>query len=76
MQMAGDASETFPEIREAVRRLCAQFTGEFALPDGKKSLTFRITLSDPNRTLSEDDILKVRLQIIAGIQGSGYEMRV
>jgi phenylalanyl-tRNA synthetase beta chain len=53
-----------------------EYVREYALPDAKKSVTFRITLSDPDRTLSEEDILAVRLQIIAGIQGLGYEMRV
>lgn len=53
-----------------------EYVREYGLPEGKKSVTFRITLSDPSRTLSEEDILAVRLRIIAGIQGEGYEMRV
>ncbi|MEP6714945.1 MAG: phenylalanine--tRNA ligase subunit beta [Terriglobia bacterium] len=70
-ELAGTLQLEFERFAESV-----EYVREYALGDGRKSLTFRITLRDPNRTLSEEDILKVRLQIIAHIQGLGYEMRV
>ncbi len=43
------------------------------VPQGKKSVTFRITLADPSRTLLEDEITATRNRIIEGL---GYDTRV
>ena len=49
---------------------------EFPLPDGKKSVSFRITVGSPERTLSNDEIMAIRAGIIAILQTQGYELKV
>jgi phenylalanyl-tRNA synthetase beta chain len=51
-----------------------QYTGA-PLPEGRKSVTFRVTLSSPARTLSADDISAARLLIVGQLQNEGYEFR-
>ena len=50
--------------------------GRERLPDGYKSVTFRVVAGAPDRTLSSDEITALRDQIIAGMQSLGYELRV
>ncbi len=46
------------------------------LPEGKKSVSYRLTVADPGRTLSSDEVAAVRARIIEGMRGLGYELRV
>jgi phenylalanyl-tRNA synthetase beta chain len=46
------------------------------VPEGKKSVTFRITLADPARTLNDDEITAARARILTGLNGLGYDTRV
>ena len=41
-----------------------------------KSVTFRFTLSSPERTLSSDEVTQVRTTIIDGMRGLGYDLTV
>ncbi len=43
---------------------------------GRKSVTFRVTVSSAERTLSSDEVTAVRDAIIAGIRDLGYELTV
>jgi phenylalanyl-tRNA synthetase beta chain len=52
-----------------------QYTGA-PLKDGQKSVSFRITLSSPDRTLSSEEVSSVRDEIIAAMKLQGYELRV
>ena len=52
-----------------------QYTGA-PLKDGQKSVSFRITLSSPDRTLSSEEVSSVRDEIIASMKLQGYELRV
>jgi phenylalanyl-tRNA synthetase beta chain len=56
-----------------------QFLREYEgppLPDGSKSVSFRVTLGSPERTLSSEEVGQIRAAIIDGMHGLGYELRV
>ena len=52
-----------------------QYSGP-PLADGFKSVSFRITVGSPDKTLSSDDVAALRNNIIDGMRALGYELRV
>jgi phenylalanyl-tRNA synthetase beta chain len=54
------------------------FLREFALPggNGERSLSYRLTIGAPDRTLSAEEVGAVRSRIIDGMRSAGYELRV
>ncbi|MCC6390593.1 MAG: phenylalanine--tRNA ligase subunit beta, partial [Bryobacterales bacterium] len=46
------------------------------LPDDAKSVSFRLTVAAPDRTLSSEEVGAIRDAIIEGMRGLGYEMRI
>jgi phenylalanyl-tRNA synthetase beta chain len=65
-RFAGDLAEKVEYIRE--------YQGE-PLPEGKKSVSFRVVAGSADRTLSSSEITELRDRIIAGLQGLGYDLR-
>ncbi|HEY1495815.1 MAG TPA: phenylalanine--tRNA ligase subunit beta [Candidatus Solibacter sp.] len=56
-----------------------QFVRQYAGPplaEGVKSVSFRLTVGSPERTLSSEEITAVRNAIIEGMRAKGYELRV
>jgi phenylalanyl-tRNA synthetase beta chain len=56
-----------------------QFVRQYSGPpleEGRKSVSFRLTVSSAERTLSSEEIAEIRARIIAGIEGLGYELRL
>jgi phenylalanyl-tRNA synthetase beta chain len=56
-----------------------QFVRQYAGPplaEGMKSVSFRLTVGSPERTLSADEIAAIRATIIEGMRALGYELRV
>ena len=56
-----------------------QFQRRYAgppLPEGMQSVSFRLTVGSPERTLSSDEISQIRACIIDGMRGLGYDLRV
>jgi phenylalanyl-tRNA synthetase beta chain len=56
-----------------------EFVRQYAgppLPEGKKSVSYRLTVAAPDRTLSSDDVAAIRNRIIDGMRGIGYDLRV
>ena len=56
-----------------------QFLREYSGPpleEGQKSVSFRITLSSPERTLSSEEASGVRARIMDAMKQQGYELRV
>jgi phenylalanyl-tRNA synthetase beta chain len=45
-------------------------------PEDRQSLTYRVTLTAPDRTLSSDEASAVRSAIIDALRAEGYELRV
>jgi phenylalanyl-tRNA synthetase beta chain len=52
-----------------------QYSGP-PLEEGQKSVSFRLTVGSPDRTLSSEEIGEIRARIIEGMRGLGYELRV
>jgi phenylalanyl-tRNA synthetase beta chain len=56
-----------------------QFVRQYAGPplaEGTKSVSFRLTVGSPERTLSADEIAAIRATIILRMRDLGYELRV
>lgn len=62
------------ERLEAIEFL-RQYEGD-RLPEGMKSVSYRLTVAAPDHTLSNEEVTAVRDRIIAGMQGLGYDLRV
>jgi phenylalanyl-tRNA synthetase beta chain len=52
-----------------------QYSGP-PLADGVKSVSFRLTVAAPDRTLSSAEVAAVRQRIIDGMRVAGYELRL
>jgi phenylalanyl-tRNA synthetase beta chain len=52
------------------------FLRDFELPNGTRSLSYRLTLGAMDRTLSSDEAGAVRSQIIDGMRADGFELKV
>lgn len=56
-----------------------EFVRQYAgapLPEDRQSVTFRLTVGSPERTLSSDEVGVIRERIIRGMRERGYELRV
>ena len=56
-----------------------EFVREYAgppLPEGSKSVSFRVTVGSAERTLSSEEAGRIRAAMIDGMHGLGYELRV
>jgi phenylalanyl-tRNA synthetase beta chain len=85
LSVIAGARELVGELESEIRRLAGdlavsveyirQYQGE-KVPEGKKSVSFRVVAGAADRTLSSEEITALRDQIITGLQGTGYELRV
>ena len=66
-EFAGELLESIEYVR--------QYSGP-PLPENTKSVSFRLTVGSPERTLSSDEAGAIRSRIIEGMRGLGYELRV
>ena len=69
-QLADAAGDSLVDI-EFVR----QYTGA-PLPDDRKSVSFRLTVGAPDRTLSSEEVAVTRDRVIDALRKSGYELRL
>jgi hypothetical protein len=56
-----------------------QFVRQYSGPpleEGRKSVSFRLTVGSAERTLSSEEAGEIRGRIIDGMRGLGYELRV
>jgi phenylalanyl-tRNA synthetase beta chain len=51
------------------------FTTDFTLPNGDRSLTFRIVVAAKDRTLTQDEINKEREAFVQALASAGYSLR-
>lgn len=63
-----------PVLLEKIEFL-RQYSGA-PLPDGVKSVSFRLRVGSPDKTLSSEEAARIRDGIIEGMRGLGYELRV
>jgi phenylalanyl-tRNA synthetase beta chain len=68
--IAGAAGELLDSVQ-----FQRQYTGP-TLAEGAKSVSFRVTVSAPDRTLSNDEITAVRNGIIERMRAAGFDLRV
>jgi phenylalanyl-tRNA synthetase beta chain len=66
-RLTGDLLESI----EYVRQYCGP-----PLPENTKSVSFRLTVGSPERTLASEEVGAIRAQIIDGMRALGYELRV
>ena len=70
------------DVQSALEKLAGEtllsiiFLREFTLPAGARSLSYRLTLGAPDRTLSAEEVGLVRSRIIDGMRSAGYELRL
>jgi phenylalanyl-tRNA synthetase beta chain len=55
--------------------LSVEFLREFALPDGRRSLSYRVTAGAADRTLSSDEVGAIRTAVIEALTVLGCESR-
>ena len=46
------------------------------LPEDRKSVSYRLTVGAPDRTLSSDEVAAIRTRVIEALHHSGYELRL
>jgi phenylalanyl-tRNA synthetase beta chain len=51
-----------------------QYTGA-PLPDDRKSVSYRLTVGAPDRTLSSDEVTAIRNRIIEALRQANYDLR-
>jgi len=56
--------------------LSIAFLREFPLPTGERSLSYRLTVGSPDRTLSSDEAGAIRTRVIDGMREAGYDLKV
>ena len=85
LSVIADARKPAGDIQKRMAQLAGEFlvSVEFLmkyagppLPEGYKSVSFRLTVGAPDRTLSSDDVAQIRARVIEGLRSSGYELRV
>ena len=52
------------------------FLRDFALPDGQRSLSYRLTVGASDRTLSSEEVSAIRARIIDGMHEAGFDLKV
>jgi len=53
-----------------------EFLRDFGSPDGSRSLSYRVTITPTDRTLSSDEVHALRTRIIEGMRQAGYDLKV
>jgi phenylalanyl-tRNA synthetase beta chain len=61
-------AEVEAQMPKSPEILSVGFLREFALPDDKRSLTYRITLGAPDRTLTSEEVTAIREKILTTVQ--------
>jgi phenylalanyl-tRNA synthetase beta chain len=46
------------------------------LPDDRKSVSYRLTVAAPDRTLSSEEVAAIRNRVMEAMRAAGYELRV
>ncbi len=67
VRLAGDWLESIEFLR--------RYSGP-PIPEGRQSVSFRLTVGAPDHTLSLEEVGAVRAQIIEGMRQLGYELRI
>jgi len=52
------------------------FLRDFSLPDGSRSLSYRLTVGAADRTLSSEEVAAIRAKMIEGMRSTGFYLKV
>lgn len=52
-----------------------QFLLIFPLPANQKSVSFRLTVGADDRTLTAEEVMRIRERVVTGIKAAGFELR-
>lgn len=52
-----------------------EFIEDYRMPDGRRSLLFRVTLSREDRTMTGEEVTAERTRLIEGLRALGHELR-
>jgi phenylalanyl-tRNA synthetase beta chain len=77
-ELAGDIERQLSALAgENLERIefIRQYSGP-PLPENKQSISFRLTVYAPDRTLTAEEVSAIRSRIIDGMKASGYELRI
>lgn len=77
-ELAGDLQRRLSDLAGG-ELLEIEFVRQYVgspLPEGRKSVSFRLTVGAPDRTLLSDEVGVIRARIIDGMRQAGYELRV
>jgi len=75
---AGDVQKRLAELAGpslASIAFLRQYTGK-PLPEGKRSLSYRLTVFAPDHTLTAAEVNSIRQRVIDGMRAAGYELRL
>lgn len=73
--------ELVADLESKLRRLAGddlvslQFLLIFPLSQQKKSVSFRLTVGAESRTLTAEEVTRVRERVVQGVKSAGYELR-
>lgn len=79
--LRGPAGEIERQLRDAAGSDLVElefvrvYTGT-PLPSDRKSVSYRLTVAAPDRTLSSDEVAAIRNRVIEAMRAAGYELRV
>ncbi|MCU1340199.1 MAG: phenylalanyl-tRNA synthetase beta subunit, partial [Bryobacterales bacterium] len=82
LSVVAGARTLIADVQSALEKLAGDallsivFLREFTLPDGGRSLSYRLTVGAPDRTLSAEEVGAVRSRIIDGMRAAGYDLRL
>jgi phenylalanyl-tRNA synthetase beta chain len=85
LSVIAGARELAGDLRDRLANLAGpmlesiEFVREYSgppLPEGRKSVSFRLTVGSAERTLSSEEVGAIRNTIIEGMRKLGYELRV
>ncbi|HUA86618.1 MAG TPA: phenylalanine--tRNA ligase subunit beta [Bryobacteraceae bacterium] len=69
------------DVENALRRFAGDalveigFLRDFSLPDGSRSISFRLTIGAGNGTLSSEEVSEIRSRVMDGMRSAGYDLR-
>jgi phenylalanyl-tRNA synthetase beta chain len=85
LSVVADARALVGDIEDALRQLAGdgleeiEFVRQYSgppLPERMKSVSYRLTVAAPDRTLSSEEVGAIRARIIEGMRALGYDLRV
>jgi len=77
-ELSGDIEQHLARLAGA-ELASIEFVREYSgppLPDDKRSLSYRLTVFAPDRTMTTEEASAIRQRIIDGMREAGYELRV